>query len=194
MPGPRGYAYTLARAAVAGTNRVSFTTAITVLPEHARAPILPDDWYEGRQLRVTAAGEVSNVVTSQPTFTFEFRLGPTSNIAAWSSGAILTSTTAHTTVPWYLDLLLTCRTLGASTTANLIGQGVITSRAFLDAGATADITTLGHPTLAVPEGTPAVGTGFDSTVVNVADLFVACSVSNASNAIRCHQYNLTDLG
>jgi hypothetical protein len=157
-------------------------------------PINPDDWYEGRQLRIIAAGEVSNVVTSQPTFTFEFRLGPTSNIVAWSSGAILTSTTAHTTVPWWLDVILTCRSLGASTSATLMGQGRTDSRAWLDAGATADITTLGHPTLLVPETTPAVGTGFDSTVTNVADLFVACSASNAANAIRVHQYALTDLG
>lgn len=191
---PRGYQSVLAAARGSGTNRVSFTTAITALPNQARCVMSGADWYEGRALLLRAAGEVSNVVTAQPTFTFEFRLGPTSGIVAWSSGAILTSTTAHTTVPWWLEVLLTCQNLGAATAANLMGQGRVDSRAFIDAGATADITTLGHPSLLVPETTPAVGTGFDSTIDNVADLFVACSVSNAANAIRLHQYTLEDLG
>lgn len=190
---PKGYSAVLASARTDGTARSSFTTAITVLPEHARCVMTPYDWYEGRVLRIMAAGRISNVVTAQPTFTFEFRLGPTSTIAAWSSGAILTSTTAHTTVPFYLEVLLTVRALGAGTSANIMGQGVVHSRAFLDAGATADITTLGHPSLLVPETTPAVGTGFDSTVINVADLFVACSASNAGNAVQLHQYILEDL-
>jgi hypothetical protein len=191
---PRGYQSVLAAARGSGTNRVSFTTAITLLPNQARSVVSGADWYEGRALLLRAAGEVSNVVTSQPTFTFEFRLGPTSNIVAWSSGAILTSTTAHTTVPWWLEVLLTCQIVGAGTAAQLMGQGRVDSRAFIDAGATADITTLGHPSLLVPETTPALGTGFDSTVDNVADLFAACSVSNAANAIRLHQYTLEDLG
>jgi hypothetical protein len=191
---PKGFGSVLAGARIDGTSRSSFTTAITILPEQARYAMGPSEWYEGRQLFVRASGRISNVVTAQPTFTFEFRLGPTSNIAVWSSGAILTSTTAHTTVPWYMELHMTCRSTGASTAATLFGQGWIASRAFLDAGATADITTLGHPSLLVPETTPAVGTGFDSTVNNVADLFCACSASNAGNLIQLHQYSLEDLG
>jgi hypothetical protein len=191
---PRGFGSVLASARVSGTQRVSFTTAISALPNDARCVMDPSEWYAGRSLFVRASGEVSNVVTAQPTFTFEFRLGPTSNIVAWSSGAILTSTTAHTTVPWYMELSMTVRAVGAGTAANIMGQGWVTSRAFLDAGATADITTLGHPSLLVPETTPAVGTGFDSTVTNVADLFVACSVSNAANAITLHQFSMEDLG
>jgi hypothetical protein len=194
MLGGKGYVRTLGAARTSGTSRASFTTAITALPEHARVSMDPFDWYEGRVLRVTFAGAIGNVVTAQPTFTFEFRLGPTSTIAAFSTGALLTSTTAHTTVPLWGEFLLTCRALGAGTAANLMGQGWVASRALLDAGATADITTLGHPTLLAPETTPAVGTGFDSTVQNVADLFVACSVSNAANTFQLHQYTLEDLG
>lgn len=190
---PKGYSAILASARTDGTARSNFTTAITILPEHARCAMTPYDWFEGRVLRVMAAGRISNLVTTQPTFTFEFRLGPTSNIVAWSSGAILTSQTAHTTVPFFLEVMLTVRAVGAGTAANIMGQGWVMSRAFVDAGASADITTTGHPGLLAPETTPAVGTGFDSYLVNVSDLFVSCSAANAGNAIQLHQYVLEDL-
>jgi hypothetical protein len=186
----QGWQETLATAQAAGTALASFTTAVSAIPSASRRTISPDYWKLGTVIQVRATGGVSNVVTAQPTFTFEFRLGPTSNIVAFTTGALLTSTTAHTLLPWWLDIMMTVRALGSGTSANLMGQAQISGRAFIDAGATADITTLGHPILLGPETAPAVGTGFDSTVANVADLFVACSVSNAANAITCHQYSL----
>ena len=193
MPIP-GYWETMATSRAAGPSLASFTTAVSMLNSKDRHTINADDWYDGKMLVVEACGQISNVVTAQPTFTFEFRLGPTSTIVAFTTGAVLTSTTAHTTVPWWLRFLLTCRTEGSGTAGTMIGQGFVASRAFLDAGATADITTLGHPGLLVPETTPAVGTGFDTNIGNIADLFVACSVSNAANAIQLHQYMLSDPG
>ena len=85
---------------------------------------------------------------------------------------------------------MTVRAIGSGTTGNLMHQGIIASRAFIDAGATADITTSGHPFLLAPETTPAVGTGFDTNIANVADFFIACSTSNASNLIQVEQYAL----
>lgn len=185
-----GYVECLVSARTAGPALSAFTTAVSCLPTPARHTIGPDDWIEGKSLYVRASGGISNVVTAQPTFTFEFRLGPTSNIVTFTTGALLTSTTAHTLVPWWLDIDLTCRSTGSGTAATLIGQGIVTSRAFLDSGATADLVTSGHPTLLAPETSPAPGTGFDSTIANVADLFVSCSVSNAGNAITLAQYKL----
>ena len=181
----------LTSAKVAGPSLASFTTAATAIPSPARHTIPADDWDEGKIFLIKAAGRVSNIVTAQPTFTFQFMLGTVASpIIAWTSGAILTSTTAHTTVPWKLEVMLTCRSLGSGTSGTLMGQADITSRAFLDAGATADITTLGHPSLLVPETTPAVGTGFDTNIANVADFFIACSASNAANLIQVEQYAL----
>jgi hypothetical protein len=194
MPlGGPGYVRCLSALRAAGPNRATFTTAISALNEQARCALGPADWYEGRTLRVTFAGSISNIVTGPTSFTFEFRLGPTSTIAAFSTGALLCSTTAHTTVPLWGEILLTAQVLGAGTTAKLMGQGIITSRALVDA-AGADVTTIGHPTLMAPETTPAQGTGFDSTIVNVADFFVACSNSQATNAFQLQQYILEDLG
>jgi hypothetical protein len=74
-----------------------------------------------------------------------------------------------------------------------MGQAWVMSRAFVDVSG-ADVTTVGHPTLLAPETAPAVGTGFDTNVANIADLFVACQTSNAGNAITVQQYALIDMG
>lgn len=189
----QGWVETLSTAQGAGPTLASFTTAVSALPTQARKTIFNDDWAIGKQFRIQASGAMSNVVTAQPTFTFEFRLGPTSNIVAFTTGALLTSTTAHTNVPWWMEIMLTCRSVGSGTSGTLMGQARIDCRALLDAGATADITTLGHPSLLAPESAPAVGTGFDTNVANIADLFVACSVSNAANGVTLHQYSLQSL-
>lgn len=184
---------TLVTSQVDGTARSSFTTAITVLPDQARYT-LPAGFFSapGKAMRIRAAGRISNVVTAQPTFTYQVQMGPTSNITVFTTGALTTSTTAHTNVPWELEVLLTCRAVGASTTANLMGQARIFSQAFVSSGATADGANT-HTMLMAPNTAPAVGTGFDSTVSMVVDLFVACGTSNASNAIQCHQYVLEAL-
>jgi hypothetical protein len=183
---------TLIAASTDGPSRSTFTTAVSMLPPESRYTIPANFFVPGKSLRIRATGRVSNVVTAQPTFTVDFRLGPTSNIVVWNGGAMLTSTTVHTTVPWMLEVMLTCRAIGAGTSATLFGVGTLESRAFVDSGATADAAS-GHSTLVLPETTPAVGTGFDSTVANVADMFVACSVSNAANLWQCHQYVLESL-
>jgi hypothetical protein len=186
-----GWLEVLSSAQTAGAALASFTTAVSMLPTPARHTIPADEWWIGRTLHIRAAGSVGNIVTSQPTFTVDVRFGTIATpIIVFNMGAMLTSTTAHTTVPWFLDVLLTCRSIGSGTAGTMMGQGVLTSRAFLDTGATADLVTSGHPILTVPETTPAVGTGFDTNTPNVVDLFVACSASSASNTWQCHQYAL----
>jgi hypothetical protein len=93
-------------------------------------------------------------------------------------------------VPWWLEILLTLRATGSS--ANFMGQGVVASRAFIDLGATADITTSGHPFLLGPEGTPAVGANFDASASQKLDLQYTLSVATAGNLIQCEQYQLID--
>ena len=185
----QGWVECVSSAQVAGPTLASFTTAVSCLPTQARYTIPQDEWFIGKALRVRAAGQISNVVTTSPTFTFEFRLGPTSNIVAFTTGALVTSTTAHTTLPWWLDIMMTCRAIGGGTSGNLMGQALVSGRAFVDVSG-ADVTTTGHPTLLAPETTPAVGTGFDTNVGNIADLFVACQTSNAANALTLQQYSL----
>jgi len=187
-----GYQETLITSQIDGTARSSFTTAVSIIPPAARYTLPANYFSIGKKLRVTASGRISNVVTAQPTFTFQVMMGPTSNIIVFTGGAMTCSTTAHTNVPWSVEIDLTCRAIGDSTTANLMGQGRVWSQAFVASGATADGANT-HTTLMIPNTAPAVGTGFDSTVAMVVDLFAACGTSNASNAIQCHQYALESL-
>jgi hypothetical protein len=192
MPIP-GYVETLATMQVDGPALGTFTTAVSALSTPARHTIAPDDWYLGKSIMVRAAGRLGNVVTAAPTFTFEFRLGPTSNIVAFSTGAIQCSTTVHTTLPFWLEIMMTCRSIGSGTAGTLMGQAWVMGRQFVDVSG-ADVTTVGHPTLLQPETNPAVGTGFDTNVANIADLFVSCSASNAANTVQLTQYQLIDMG
>jgi hypothetical protein len=172
-----------------GPTLATFTTAVSCLPTPARYTIPSDSWFIGKSLHVKAAGRISNVVTAAPTFTFELRLGPTANIVAFTTGAIQMSTTVHTNVPFWLEIMLTCRSVGSVTAATLMGQAMFTSRAAIDVSG-ADVTTIGHPTLLQPETNPAVGTGFDSNVANFCDLYASCSASSASNGLTLTQYKL----
>jgi hypothetical protein len=71
-----------------------------------------------------------------------------------------------------------------------MGAGRWLSRASLNAPAVGTTTGVGEVLL--PDTAPAVGTGFDSTVANIADLFAQFGTSNA-NSILCHQYTLESL-
>jgi hypothetical protein len=186
-----GWLECLTSAKVAGPSLSTFTTAVTAIPSPARHTIPADEWDEGDQILIMAAGRVSNVITTQPTFTFQFMLGTVATpIIAATTGAVLTSATAHTTVPWTLFWQMTVRAIGSGTAGNLMHQATASSRAFVDAGTGGDVTTTGHPSLLAPETTPAVGTGFDTNIANVADFFIACSASAAGNLIQVEQYAL----
>jgi hypothetical protein len=188
---PLGYQATLASAQASGTALASFTTSTSLLAGGAAQALYtwpPDNWFIGKMLKINAVVAIGNVVTSQPTFTFNVLFGATT---VFTTGALLTSTTAHTALPCWLEILLTCRAVGP--TANLMGQARIDGRPFLDAGATADITTLGHPSLLGPESTPAVGNNFNSNASQQVDFQVACSASSASNTAQLIQYSLQDM-
>lgn len=162
-------------------------TATSLLPGQAKVT-LPAGFFNapGKAVRITFAGRLSNLVTTPGTLTLDVRMGPTSNIVVFNGGAMQMSTTAHTNVPIMGDILLTCRAVGSGTSANLMGQGRVTSQA-LSLTAVADSTTT-PATLLMPNTAPAVGTSFDSTVAMVVDFFGTFSVNSGSNSITIHQF------
>lgn len=182
---------TLITAEVDGTALNTSTTATSILPPAARLTLPANYFSIGKMLRVRAACRLSNIVTTPGTLTFDVRMGPTSNIAVFTTGAMQMSTTAHTNVPVVFEAMMTCRAIGASTSANFMGQGWALSQA-LSLTAVADSTTTPAHLLA-PNAAPAVGTGFDSTVAVVVDLFATFSISNAGNGITLHQYSFETL-
>jgi hypothetical protein len=187
-----GYIDLLAHAASDGTALTNSTTATSLLPAHAKWN-MPAGWAgatPGRKLLLRATGRISTVVTTPGTLTLAFRLGPTSNIVAATSQAFALNTVAKTNTTWTLDLLMTVRAVGSSTSANIMANGVFASEAVIgsplqSAG--------GIGSLPWQASAPAVGTGWDSTVANIADLYATWSVANAANSIQLHDFALVSL-
>ena len=159
--------------------------AASCIPVASRL-ILPNNyWTVGKQWKVKLAGRISCVVTTPGTARFDFRTGPSGTIVAWDSGALNLNVVAKTTVPWQLDLDLTCRAVGTSTSSNLFGFGRFTSEAVVGAPAN---TAGGNGVLMCPVGAPAVGTGFDNTAANAVDFFFTQTVGTGS--LTVHQYEI----
>lgn len=160
----------------------------SIIPPYCKW-ILDAGFYKrpGDEVVAEAAGRLSNIVTTPGTLTLKIKFG---SIAVWDSGAIQLNAVAKTNVPWRLRVPLTCRAVGATTTANLIGIGEFQSESVVgsplpSAG--------GNGVLLVPVGAPAVGAGFDSTAAQTIDLTATFSIANAGNAIQCHQFRLQSL-
>jgi hypothetical protein len=148
---------------------------------------LPANFFlRGKSLTIALRGDISNIVTTPGLIFFQVMLGA---VIAFTTSNIQLSTTAHTTLPFWLDLDLTCQVGGAGTQAKLMGQGKIISQCVANT-AVADSVANTLPTLLVPNTTPAQGTGFDATAAQKLDIFVGFTISNAGNGVRARQYKL----
>jgi hypothetical protein len=177
MSGDPFYPQVITQQKSAGTLFNSYTTAKTVLNATELVTIPANQLRAGRKLRITVVGTISNVVTAQPTFTFQVMMGTT---VVWSSGAIQTNASANSELPFRLEIDLRMVSDGPGTSATFLGVGRFTCAA-MASGSTA---------IVVPTTTPAAGNGFDSTIGNVLDHWVGISASNASNAVRVQDYTV----
>lgn len=149
---------------------------------------LPSNYlYLGKILRITVQFALSNLTAAQPTFTFQHKLG---SIVVFTSGAITSSTTANTYLPCELITILKVFSVGSGTAATIMGVGKLTGLNFA-VGAVANGTY--GTSLMVPQATPAVGTGFDSTIANILDFWAFTGTSSAGNNMQVFNYNVEDL-
>ena len=189
----QGYTYAecLTTLQAVGPTLTGSTSATSLLNAQAKVTLKPGFFDRaGKAVLIKAAGQLGNIVTTPGTLTIDVRMGPTSNIVVWNGGAMQLSSTAHTTLPFVLEVLLTCRATGGGTSANLMGQGIMTAQS-LSLTAVADSATT-PATLLLPNTAPTVGTGFDAGVAMVVDLFGTFSLNNA-NAITVQQYWLYEV-
>lgn len=150
------------------------TIAASLLPSKADF-IWAANWYQiGRKLRIRAAGVVSTAPASPGTLTFYVYHGGTAVYTIGPTGTLVTSASS---LPWDLDVTLTCLSIGNATNATLQGSARLSSFAL---SATTPIFLTG----------PTTGAGFDSTLSQVVDLYASWSVGNASNSIQLQQYEL----
>jgi hypothetical protein len=179
------WAETLITAQVDGT-ALTAAAAASAIPAAAKFT-LPANFFQriGQQMAIRASGRITSVITTPGTARFDVRFGAA--VVFDSLAILLDSVAAHTTVGWSLEILLTCRALGAS--ANLMGSGLWTSEDILGVPATAP---KGSLSAVLPwNAAPAVGANFDSAASQVVDLFFTQTAATGSMTV--HQYSLVSL-
>jgi hypothetical protein len=188
----QGWNQTYKTQRTAGTLFTNYTTAKTVINQQDLYGLYANYFELGSKFRLRVCGAISNIVTTPGTITFQFMLG---SVVAWTSGAVQLNATAHTTLPFMLDVELTCQltnTAVGGAVAKLMGLGRLTGLMFtLTAGQTDSAQ--GHQTILVPQTNPALGTAFDSTVSQIADFWVGFSIANSGNGVRVDQFDLEAL-
>ncbi len=181
-----GYTDLLVAQQGAGTSFGSFTPAKSVINAEALRTLPSGYFYIGKSVSLKVRGGIGTLITTPGTITFQVVIG---GIVAFTTGAIQLNATAHTNLPFALDIDLTCRAIGASTSALLMGQGLIrgvmvTATAGQTDGANS------QSVLLCPSTAPAVGTGFDSSIANILDFYAGFSINNAANTIKIEQYKV----
>ncbi len=173
---------------VADGPTLTAAAAASCIPTGSRI-ILPNNYfYPGKKLKINMSGRISCAVTTPGTARFDLRTGPSGTIVAFDSGAMNLNIVAKTTIPWWLEVDLTCRSAGAGTATTLFGIARFDSEALVGAPASS---AGGNGSLLVPVGTPAVGSGFDSTAANALDFFFTQTV--ATGSLTVHQYDVFEL-
>jgi len=171
---------------------LSAAAAASCIPTASRL-ILPNNyWYVGKTIQITMGGRISCAVTTPGTARLDFRTGPSGTIVAYDTGAMNLNIVAKTTVPWWFDLVLTCRAVGTGTTTTLFGFGRFTSEAVI----ASPLPTVGGVGVLLSSGgavggPPAVGTGFDNTAANAIDMFFTQTV--ATGQFIVHNYIVEEL-
>lgn len=144
-------------------------------------------WEIGKVMRISMFGRISCAVTTPGTARLDVRLGPTSNIIVFDSGALNLNIVAKTSVPWLFECDLVCRSVGAVTATTLFGMGRFQSEAVI---ASPLPSVGGNGSLLVPVGTPAVGTGFSNIIPNLLDVFFTQTVGTGSFTVHGYRIDL----
>lgn len=158
---------------------ITHTTGNLVLP--------PNTLEVGKRIIVRAAGSISCVVTTPGTLTLDLDLlNPTpAHVICAVTSAMGLNVVAKTTRAWFLEWILECTAIGATTTAKLRHQCRFTSEAVVGSALP---TVGGNGTILSPVTAPVDGTGFDSTVQQTMGLFAQFSVATAGTNITCTQF------
>lgn len=152
----------------------------------ANRMVLPNNyWTPGKSWKVLLAGRMTCAVTTPGTGRFDFATGPSGTILAFDTLAFNLNVAGKTNVPWWLELELDARPVGAGTLTQLFGMGRFTSEALVGAPLP---TVGGNGSLLLPVATPALGTGFDNTAQNAVDFFWTPSLATSSLVV--HQYKI----
>lgn len=154
---------------------ITNTTTETIL--FPLRKIWADLLQDGRKLRITARGKISNVVTTPGNITARLRWGGVSGTILCQSAAIAQNTAAQTDVMWSIYIDLTVRGNGA--TGSVVAMGEFDSANF----ATLQAAKMGSAGAATPAAVTA-----DLTVDTDLALTLQFSIANAANSATGMEY------
>lgn len=166
-----------------GTQLNTFTTEDSLMKTLPHC-IIPAGFFNpanggtGKSLRVKACGRLGT--TGTPTFTFNIRLLTSTTWSAAGLGfasAAITAGSGVTLAPWFMDVEIICRTVGAGGASNttLACMGEVRGGTSLAAGG---------GVYSIPAANTAFTGSIDSSSVQYLYLSAACGTSNASNLIQ----------
>jgi hypothetical protein len=180
---------TLIASSTDGPALTNSTTQASIIPTDCKL-VLPANYFQvGTAIKVTAQGRISNVVTTPGTLLFQVLFGATA-VFNNAAAAMNLNVVAKTNVTWWLEILMTCRSVGSGSLATMMGIGQWTSESVVGAPAAS---AGGSGSLFIPPSAPAVGSGFDSTVAQTLDLQAKFSVSTATTSLQTHEYKVESL-
>lgn len=150
--------------------------------------VLPNAFfYIGRALKVIMNGRISCAITTPGTARFDICMGAAGTTIVYDTLALNLNIVAKTTVPWMLEVLLVCRTVGNATATTFFPRGQFTSEAVVGAPLP---TVGGNGSLIAPVGTPAVGAGMDNTAASALDVFFTQNVATGSLTVHNYQVDV----
>jgi hypothetical protein len=189
----QGWQETLAIHRAVGTLFNTYTAAKSVINPDALIQLPPNYFKPEKAIRIFVAGAISNIVTTPGLMNFQVKLGTlAAPVTVFDTGNIQLNATAHVLLPFWIDLVMTCRAAGSGAAANFIGLANVAGIMFTrTAGQIDDVQ--GMQTILAPQIAPAVGGGFDSTIANLLDFWAGFTISNAGNGIQIHQYKVASL-
>jgi hypothetical protein len=168
---------------VANGATLTTTTATSILHGSGIGVIPASTLQVGSTIKALLRGRMNTVVTTPGTLTFDLRLGST---VVSALGAINLNTTAQTAASFDLELLATILSLGTGTGATALVTARFSSRALVGSAAVA---AGGVGVIILPDTSPAVGTGFDSTAAQAVNVFATFTVASS---LTVHQ-SITEL-
>jgi hypothetical protein len=154
----------------------------------ANRVVLPNAFfYIGRAIKFVLSGRISCVVTTPGTARYDICMGSAGTTIVYDTLALNLNIVAKTTVPWFLEVLLVCRAVGATTTTTFFPRGQFVSEAVVGSPLP---TVGGNGSLLAPVGTPALGAGMDNTAASALDVFFTQTVATGSMTVHNYQVDV----
>jgi len=168
----------LVRQQRAGALFNTFTTAKRIINDEDVFTFPPNTFRVGVAFEFYIKGGLSNVASSPGNVFFQFMMG---SVIAYTTGNLAFNASARTLLPFTLKGTLRVDSIGPTTTAKFLGMGEFGGIHLTNT----------DQTIQVPTTAPAVGTGFDSTAQQAAEVWAGFSNSQSGNGVQLYDYQLT---